>query len=182
MSESNPESTVSTRRVYSGRVVAVDVDRVRLPDGGVSVREVVRHAGAVVVLPLLDDGRIVLVRQFRYPVGETVLELPAGTLEEGEHPRQCGARELEEETGFRSDSVHELGTFFSTPGFSDELLHSVVATELHPVRGGARPERDEHIEQVMLTVDEVVERARRGDLRDAKSLATLFLARLGGWI
>jgi ADP-ribose pyrophosphatase len=182
MSESKPETMVAKRRVYSGRVVAVDVDRVRLPDGSVGVREVVRHAGAVVVLPLLDDGRIVLVRQFRYPVGETVLELPAGTLEEGEEPRQCGARELEEETGFSTDSIHELGDFFSTPGFSDELLHSVVATDLLPVRGGARPDRDEHIEQTILTVEEVLERARRGDLRDAKSLATLFLARLGGWI
>jgi ADP-ribose pyrophosphatase len=157
-------------------VVTLDVDRVRLPDGGESVREVVRHAGAVVVLPVFDDGGIAFVRQFRYPVEAELLELPAGTLEPREDPRACAERELAEETGWRAARLEELGSFYSTPGFTDEVLHSFVGTGLTTAVGGVAPECDEFIEVVVLPAKEAISRARRGEIRDAKTLATLFLA------
>ncbi len=182
MCEARGEITVSSDRVFSGRVVALDVDRVRVPDGSERVREVVRHPGAVVLLPRLDDGRLVFVRQYRYPVGRELLELPAGTLEPDEPVLTCAARELGEETGLQAGSLDELGSFFSTPGFTDEVLHGVAATRLSPAENGGAPDPDENIDVVVLSVEEAFERARSGQLRDAKSLATLLLARLHGWI
>ena len=170
------ESAIESSRIYSGRVVKLDVDRVRLPDGGESVREVVRHAGAVVILPLFDDGRIVLVRQFRYPVEGELLECPAGTLESGEDPQLCAERELVEETGWRARRMEGLGSFYSSPGFTDEVLHSFIATGLNMAEGGAAPEDDEFIEAVELPAEEAISMARQGEIRDAKTLATLFLA------
>lgn len=182
MTDHKRELTVDSERVYSGRVVTLDVDRVRLPDGRESVREVVRHAGAVVIMPILDDGRIVFVRQFRYPVDTELLEFPAGTLEPGEDARTCAERELVEETGWQAESLQKLGSFFSTPGFTDEVLHGFIATDLSPAQGGSDPEADEFIEVVVLSVEEALSMAQRGQVRDAKTLATLFLARQRGWI
>jgi ADP-ribose pyrophosphatase len=182
MMDERRESRISHDRIYSGRVVTLDIDRVSLPDGSETVREVVRHPGAVVVLPILGDGRIVFVRQYRYPTGQELYELPAGTLEDGEDEESCGARELIEETGWRAGSLRRLGSFFSTPGFSDEILHPMLATGLIPAEGGARPDPDEWIQPVKMTVDEAFEHACSGGLRDGKSLATLFLARLHGHI
>jgi ADP-ribose pyrophosphatase len=179
---SHRETTIESNRLYSGRVVMLDVDRVRLPDGRESVREVVRHAGAVVVLPLFDDGRIVLVRQFRYPIEGVLLELPAGTLEPGEEPRACAERELVEETGWRAGRLRELGSFYSTPGFTNEVLHSFIATGMRPSDGGVAPEADEFIEVVVVSAEEALSMAWRGDIRDAKTLATLFLAQRHGMI
>jgi ADP-ribose pyrophosphatase len=170
------EKKIESSRIYSGRVVTLDVDRVRLPDGGESVREVVRYAGAVVILPVFADGRIAFVRQFRYPVEGELLELPAGTLEPGEETQACAARELVEETGWRAGRLDELGSFFSTPGFTDEVLHSFIATGLNTAEGGVAPEEDEFIEVVVLRAKEAVSMARSGEIRDAKTLATLFLA------
>jgi ADP-ribose pyrophosphatase len=182
MTDTHRETRISTERLYSGRVVTLDVDRVRLPDGSHTVREVVRHPGAVVVLPILNDGRIVFARQYRYPVGEVLLELPAGTLEDGENPQTCAARELIEETGWRAGSLHGIGSFFSTPGFTDELLYSIIATELVPAAEGAAGDPDEWIDPVEMTVEDAIEAARSGRMRDAKSLATLYLAQLHGHI
>jgi ADP-ribose pyrophosphatase len=182
MSDAETETLISSERVFSGRVVTLDVDQIRLPDGSRAVREVVRHRGAVVLLPVLDDGRIVSVRQYRYPVAERLLELPAGTLERGENVRSCAARELAEETGWRAEALHELGRLFSTPGFTDEVFHVVLATGLMPTESGATPDPDERIDVVTLSVADALDRARTGELRDAKTLATLFLARLQGFI
>jgi ADP-ribose pyrophosphatase len=173
---SHREKTIESSRIYTGRVVTLDVDRVRLPAGGESVREVVRHAGAVAILPVFDDGRVAFVRQFRYPVEAELLELPAGTLEPGEEPQACAERELVEEIGWRAGRLEELGSFYSTPGFTDELLHSFIATGLRTAEGGVAPEDDEFIEVVVLPTEEAVSMARRGEIRDAKTLATLFLA------
>lgn len=170
------ESTIESSRIYSGRVVSLDVDRVRLPDGGESVREVVRHAGAVVILPKLDTGGIAFVRQFRYPIESELLEFPAGTLEPGEEAPACAARELVEETGWQAERLDEIGSFFSTPGFTDEVLHSYIATGLVRSEDGIAPEADEFIEVVVLSAREAISMAQRGELRDAKTLATLFLA------
>jgi ADP-ribose pyrophosphatase len=175
------ERKLDSRRLYDGHVVALEVDRVRLADGNESRREVVRHAGAAVLLPITEDGRILFVRQFRYATGEELLELPAGTLETGESPRDCAARELQEETGRRAHRLDDLGSFFSTPGFSDELLHAFVATGLEPATA-ARPDPDESIAVDSLGFGEALAAVRDGGIRDAKTIATLFLARLHGLI
>jgi ADP-ribose pyrophosphatase len=173
------EERLDGDRVYSGRVVRLEVDRVRLPGGAHSVREVVRHRGAAVVLPVLDDGRVVLVRQYRYPVGEELLELPAGTLEDGEDPLECAARELAEETGYGAGTVTVLGRFYAAPGYTDEALVAVLATGLAPARGAA-PDPDEIIETVTLRPDELLRLIEAGEIRDSKTLATVLLAQLHG--
>jgi len=175
------EDKIDGERVYSGRILDLEVDRVRLPGGGEALREVVRHRGAVVVLPLDPDNGVVLVRQHRYPTGEILLELPAGKLDPGESPRACAIRELEEETGWRAGKTTELGWFYTTPGFSDEVLHAFAATELE-TSTGHDPDPDEAIEIVTWTVEQALEACRDGGIRDGKTIATLFQARLRGII
>ena len=175
------EEKIGGERVYQGRILDLEVDRVRLSNGTETSREVVRHRGAAVVLPLHPDGLIVLVNQFRYPTGEVLLELPAGKLDSGESARECAARELEEETGWRAGAIHELGAFYTSPGFTDELLHAFVATHLRTAED-VMADPDEVIELVTLTVDETLAAARDGTIKDGKTLAALLLAKLQGWL
>ena len=175
------EEKLDGERVYSGKILDLEVDRVRLPNGTEATREVVRHQGAAVILPLLGEGRVVLVKQFRYPSAEILLELPAGKIDPGESPAECIARELGEETGWRATGIHELGSFLTTPGFSDEVLHSFVATGLEPAPD-VTPDPDEAIEIVTMDVGEAKAACRNGLIRDGKTLATFFLAQLNGWI
>jgi ADP-ribose pyrophosphatase len=175
------ETRIGGDVVYRGRILDLEVDRVQLPGGGEALREVVRHRGAAVILPVLPDGRIVLVRQYRYPTGEVLLELPAGKVDPGESPFECAVRELEEETGWRARDMTELGWFYTTPGFSDEVLHAFVATDLEP-SSDHDPDPDEAIEIVTRTVDQALEACRDGGTRDGKTIATLSLAQLQGFI
>lgn len=179
MTDISAERRLSGETIYSGRVVTLELDRVALPGGGETLREVVRHRGAAVVLPVLDDGRIVMVRQYRYPVAASLLELPAGTLEPGEEPGRCAARELVEETGYRAAVLSPLGHFYSAPGYTDELLHAVLATGLEPA-AGADPDDDELIELELVEAAELLRRISSGEVRDAKTIATVMLARLLG--
>jgi ADP-ribose pyrophosphatase len=175
------EIRISGHRVYEGRILDLEVDRVRLPSGVEASREVVRHPGAVVILPLHEDRRVEFVRQYRYPMEAVLLELPAGKLDPGEEPRECAGRELAEETGWRPVEIHELGSFFTTPGFSDEVLHAFIATPLEPAPEVAQ-DPDEAIENVTMTVDEALAACRDGNIRDSKTLATFLLAQLHGWL
>jgi ADP-ribose pyrophosphatase len=182
MADIPAERRLSGETIYSGRVVTLELDRVRLPGGGETLREVIRHRGAAVVLPLLDDGRVVLVRQYRYPVGESLLELPAGTFEPAEDPMECAARELAEETGFRARALSPLGRFYSAPGYTDETLHAVLATGLERTTG-AEPDHDELIATELVAPGEVLRRIAGGEIQDAKTIVTLMLAQLRGvWL
>ena len=142
--------------------------------GEAYTREIVRHPGAVCVLGALDDGRVVLIRNDRVAVGSWEWELPAGTLEPGEAPEACARRELEEETGFRAATVESLGTFLTTPGMTDELMHAFVARGL--TQREQALEADERIEVHVKTVGEALAMIDDGTLRDAKSMLTLLLA------
>lgn len=164
---------------FAGKLVTVEVHRVRLGNGQEAVREVVRHPGAVVILPLLPDGSVVVVRQFRFAVGEYLWELPAGTLHPGEDPLACAQRELAEETGFRGELV-PLGEFYSAPGFCNEKLHCFLARGLEA--GDTNWDEDEELELGTFTRNELALAVGQGQIRDAKSLACLFLAQQAGFL
>jgi ADP-ribose pyrophosphatase len=160
-------------RVYSGKVLDLDVDDVEEPGGIHGRREVVRQRGSVAALPVHEDGRVVLIRQYRYAVDEHVWELPAGRVDPGETPEAGARRELEEEVGLRPRSLEPLLVFWTTPGFCDEVMHLYRATALEPVP--ARPEADESIEASTFTLDEAREMIRRVEIREGKTLVALLL-------
>lgn len=170
------EPTISSERIYDGRVVSLRVDLVALPGGGLTKREIVEHTGAVVMVALDDQDNILLVRQYRKPVERELLELPAGGLEPGESPEQCALRELREETGFTGRQVRHLGGFYSSPGFCTEYLHAFLVTDL--VRSQATADSDESIALVRVPRQEIPHLVGRGEICDAKSLAALWLSKL----
>ncbi len=166
---------ISTRRVYEGGVVSLDVDEVEEPGGVRATREVVRHRGSVATLAVHDDGRVVLIRQYRYPVDQPVWELPAGRVDPGESALAGARRELEEETGLRAARVEPMGVFYTTPGFCDEVMHLFRATGL--TQGPPRPEPDERIEVRSLSLDEARAMIGSGAIREGKTLVALLLER-----
>lgn len=164
---------LASRRVYSGRVLSLDVDEVEEPGGVRALREVVRHRGSVALLPVHDDGRVTLVRQYRYAVNEELWELPAGRIDAGEAPERAAARELEEECGLRPGRLERLSFHYSSPGFCDEALHLFRATQLDEVP--ARPEADERIDARRFSLAEAWALIGDGELRDGKTLVALLL-------
>jgi len=167
------EETLSSRRLYEGAVVRLRVDRVRMPSGREAVREVVEHIGAVTMVAVDGEGRVLLVRQHRHPTGRPLLELPAGTLDRDEEPEACAARELEEETGFRPGRLQRLGGFFVSPGYCTEYIQAYLATDLKPGNAGGGDE--EEMQVLALPLAEVLRLVEAGELEDAKSLAALLL-------
>ncbi len=164
---------VKHERVYSGRVIDLDVDDVEEPGGVRGHREIVRQRGSVAALPVHDDGRVTLVRQYRYAVDALVWELPAGRRDHGETPEEGARRELEEEVGLRPRFLEPLTTFWTTPGFCDEVMHVFRATGLVTVP--ARPEADEKIESQAFTLVEAEAMIRRGEIREGKTLVALLM-------
>jgi len=178
MRDARDRPTASARvarheRVYSGKVVDLDVDEVEEPGGVRGTREVVRQRGSVAALPVHDDGRVVLVRQYRYAVDALVWELPAGRRDPGETSEAGARRELEEEVGLRAARLEPLAEFWTTPGFCDEVMHLFRATGLEKVP--PRPEADERIEWVELTLDQARAMIGRGEIREGKTLVALLL-------
>ena len=169
-----PERLLSSRRIFKGKIIGLRVDAVELTNGLKVEREVVEHRPVVVVVPIDAEGQLLLVRQFRYPAGEDLLEAPAGIVEQGEAPEECAARELQEEIGFASRDLRELGGFWISPGFCDEYMYAYVARELAPSRLEGDP--DEDIEVERLSVPEVMRAIREGDIRDAKTIASVLMA------
>jgi len=166
---------ISTRRVYDGRVLSLDVDDVEEPGGVRAIREVVRHRGSVATLAVHDDGRVVLIRQYRYPVDQPVWELPAGRVDPGESALEGARRELEEETGLRAARIEAMGVFYTTPGFCDETMHLFRATGL--TQGPPRPEADERIEVYTCALEEARSMIGTGAICEGKTLVALLLER-----
>ncbi|MGH7531802.1 MAG: NUDIX hydrolase [Gemmatimonadales bacterium] len=167
---------LSAETLYTGRIFRLDRDTVRFPDGSVAPFDIIRHPGAAAVVPFLDDPgapdpRIVLIRQFRHAAGGEIWEIPAGRLEPGEDPATCARRELEEETGYTAGRVDHLLSLYTTPGFTDELIHLYAATEIRP--GMAHREADEFMQLHQLRWSEVGEMMATGQIQDAKTLVTL---------
>jgi ADP-ribose pyrophosphatase len=170
---------ISSRLVYDGRVVHLSVDRVRFPDGEEGELELIRHRGASAVVPLLGDASdvdpdVVLIHQYRYAAGGYVYEIPAGLRHEGEDWEACARRELEEETGFAGEEFIPLTSFFTTPGFTDEVIHLFLATGLS--EGRVQRDEDEYIEVVRVPLSSALAMIRDGEIRDGKSMVGLFLA------
>jgi ADP-ribose pyrophosphatase len=168
---------VSSRRAYSGRIINLDVDRVRFPNGSIGELEMIRHPGASAVVPFISepgpDAEILLIKQYRYAAERFLYEVPAGRLDSGEAPVDCARRELKEETGYSARTVEHLLTMFTTPGFTDEQIHVFLAYGLEP--GDTAHEPDEFMSIERLTMREAVELVHRGSIVDAKTaLAILF--------
>ena len=160
--------TLKSKTVYSGRVVELKVDQVIEPGGVKTTREVISHPGSVVVLPHLPDGRLILVRQYRYAVKESLWELVAGGLEKGETPRQAARRELMEEAGYHARTLKPLLEFYPSPGILSEKMHLVEAWDLTPAKGV--PDVDERIEVGFFTLNEVMKLIRSRKIHDGKTL------------
>lgn len=173
MDEHLKETFVSAEQIYSGKVVNLRRDIVCLPNGKQASREVVEHPGAVAIIPVLPDGRILLVRQFRHPVGQVLLEIPAGKLDPGESPDACAARELEEETGYRAKSLERKASVFTGPGFTNEVIHLYLAHDLF--KTAVNPDEDEFLEVGAYTPEEIRRLVREGLICDAKTISGLYL-------
>ena len=167
-----PEERLSSEQVFKGKLIGVRVDRVRTDSGRETTREVVEHPGAVAILPVLDDGQVLLVRQYRYAVGRELLEVPAGTREPGEEPQVTAARELREEVGYDADRIDEMFVYYISPGWCNERLFGYRATGLTEV--GAQPDQDENIEIVPIDPDDTPTLIAQGQIADAKTIALLY--------
>jgi ADP-ribose pyrophosphatase len=179
--EDKPDAQLASRELYRGKIVALNRDTVRFPDGTVTEEfDIVRHPGASAIVPFMsdpggDDPQLLLLRQYRYAAGGYIYEIPAGRLDEGESPEQCAARELKEETGCTAEQMVRLTTMFTTPGFTDEVIHLFMATTL--THGESNREADEFVDVVIVGLAEALELIRTGEILDAKTaLGILFAA------
>ena len=169
------ETTLSREEKYTGKILSVHRDVIRLPDGAEAVREVVEHSGGVGVLPVDENGDVYCVRQFRYPFGAHLLEMPAGKLEPGEDPFQCAVRELSEETGFTAAEYTDLGRLYPSPGYCHETLYIYMATGL--TLGQAHLDKGEFLDVEKRSLDELYDMVMRGELPDAKTAMAVLKAK-----
>ncbi|WP_413936328.1 NUDIX domain-containing protein [Nitrospira sp. BLG_1] len=160
-----------TRNIYTGKVITLNVDTVQLPNGVTVDLETIRHPGAAAVVPVKDDGTVVLIRQFRHAAGGFIYEIPAGKLAPGEDPLHCAARELEEEVGYRASTFELLSSIFTAPGFADEVIHVYKATGL--TKGRQHLDRDEVLDVVEMPLSEAITKIEDGTIRDGKTIVGL---------
>ena len=170
-----PRRLLDSERIFSGLIFDVERDRLREDSGLEVVREVVRHPGGAGGLPLFDDGRVALVRQYRHPARKELLEIPAGRIEAGETPAACAAREIEAEVGARAGRIEKLAEFYSTPGFCEEKLYVYLATDLAPAPQSL--DDDEVLDVVHLPLAEAERLVHQGQIEDSKTIIALLLAR-----
>jgi ADP-ribose pyrophosphatase len=162
-----------SRNIYTGKVVTLNIDTVTLPNGVTVDLELVRHPGAAAVVPVKDDGMIVLIKQFRHAAGGFIYEIPAGKLHQGEDPTACAARELEEEIGYKPGRLELLSSIFTAPGFTDEVIHIYKATGM--TQGRQHLDRDEVLEVLEVPLEKAVKMIEMGVIRDAKTMVGLQL-------
>ncbi len=164
---------IKKEKIFEGVVFDVQVDKIIYDSGNESVREVVVHNGGAVVLPITDEGKLILVKQFRYPFQKFLIEAPAGKLEKGEDTYECASRELTEETGYTSAKITKLGEIYTSPGFCDEILYLYLATDL-TAGDHNREEGEFGMEMFAYSISEVDEMIRNGKIVDAKTIAIIY--------
>ncbi|UQZ77008.1 ADP-ribose pyrophosphatase [Niallia circulans] len=164
------EKTLKTEHIYSGRIIQVQVDEVELPNGKTSTRELVKHPGAVAVIAITDDNKLVMVEQYRKPLEKVIVEIPAGKLEKDEEAALCARRELEEETGYECESLELVSSFYTSPGFADEIIHVYVAKGLKQKENAAGLDEDEFVNVLEITLDEALEFIKEKRIFDAKTI------------
>ncbi|RPI02754.1 MAG: NUDIX hydrolase [Ignavibacteriae bacterium] len=168
--------TIKSERLYHGRIIDLIVEDVEDAPGRVRKREIVSHPGGSVIVPLFDNGQVLLVRQYRYPLQKFILEVPAGKLEPNEDPLQAARRELQEETGFTADHYEKLTAMFTTPGFCSEVLHIYLATGLKQSKEGQHlDEGEQSLTVEIFPLSTVVEMIERGEIADSKTIAGILL-------
>ncbi|MDW0109129.1 NUDIX hydrolase [Sporosarcina aquimarina] len=173
------EKTVTSETLYCGKIIELRVDEVQLPDGKLAKRELVKHPGAVAVIAITDEGKLVLVEQFRKALERTIVEIPAGKIEPNEDPKQTAIRELEEETGYRANEFTYIQSFSTSPGFADEVIHLYLAKSLEKVENPAAGDEDEFINLHECTISEAEEMMNDGRIYDAKTaFAVLYVKQL----
>ncbi len=174
-----PEAQLASELIHKGKIVTLNRDTVRFPDGSSAEMDIVRHSGASAIVPFMndpegEDPQLLLLRQFRYAAGGYIYEIPAGRLDGDESPAACAARELKEETGCTAERLEPMFTMFTTPGFTDEQIHVFLASGL--THGEAAREADEFVDVVIMTLAEALELIRTGEIMDAKTALSIMYA------
>jgi ADP-ribose pyrophosphatase len=169
------ETTISSEEIYNGKVVTLRLDKVKLPNGKESTREIVAHRGAIAAVPLLQGGNVVMVRQFRQAAGEILLEIPAGSLEPDEDPKDCAIRELKEEIGYEPKSLIMMFKSYLAPGYSSEMLYTYLAQDL--IKSQAIADEDEFLEVLEVPINDAVEMIVFGEIKDAKTICGILMAK-----
>ena len=170
-----PFELLKSETLMKGRAFCIRRDYLKTPDGRETKFEIIEHSGSVIIIPIDENGKILLVRQYRHATGGDLLELPAGTLEDNEDPEVCAAREIREETGMAAGALTKMGEFYLAPGYSTEFMVVYLATDLSP--NPLKADDDEFLSVESIPVAEAFKKAERGEIPDAKSLAALFLAK-----
>lgn len=172
------EKTLERKEIFTGNLISVHVDEVELPDGNTSTREIVKHPGAVAVIPLTEDGKIVMVKQYRKPLERTLIEIPAGKIEPNEAPEVTAIRELEEETGYTTEQLKYVTSFYTSPGFADEIIHLYFTDTILPLEEKVAGDDDEFIEIVELTLAEAEQCIKDNKIYDAKTAYAIMYIKL----
>lgn len=165
------EVTLSTQPIFEGKIISLQVDTVRLPNGKTATREIVKHPGAVAVLALVDD-KMLVVEQYRKPLERNQIEIPAGKLDAGEDPLEAAKRELEEETGYSCDTMKLVCSFYTSPGFANEIIHLYVAEQL--IKGDAHLDEDEFLDVESITLEQAQQYMREQRISDAKTITAVY--------
>ncbi len=164
------EKTIHSEELFSGKVISLHLQDVELPNGKQAKREIIKHPGAVAIIAITDDNKVVMVEQYRKALERTIVEIPAGKLEKGEEPAFCARRELEEETGYECQSLELLTSFYTSPGFADEIVHVFLATGLTKKENAASLDEDEFVNLEELTLAEAQEYVIKQKIYDAKTI------------
>lgn len=173
------EKTIQTTQIYQGKVIDLQVDDVTLPNGATAKRELIRHSGAVAVIPITKDNKIVFVKQYRKPLEKPLIEIPAGKLEQGEKSKITAVRELEEETGYTTNDLSFVTSFYTSPGFANEIMYIYLTTNLEVLEQPVQGDEDEFVEVIELTLDEAQQYVADEKIHDAKTnYAILYLEML----
>ncbi|MDL4840729.1 NUDIX domain-containing protein [Aquibacillus rhizosphaerae] len=174
------EKTTSSKQIFEGKVVKLQVDEVTLPDGNTSKREIIKHPGAVAVIAITPEEKIVFVEQYRKPLEKSLVEIPAGKLEIGEKPELSAKRELEEETGYTTDELELVTSFYTSPGFADEIIYLYFTNTLYPLAEEKALDDDEFVELMELSLEEAEELVKENRIHDAKTAYAILYLKLRG--